>query len=195
MLVRLFALMSHHSMNPYFEFQSELMDALPALNSFANSLCKDIYRSEDLVQEAALRAWETRDRVSFVNACSFKAWLFTILRNCYYSDLRHKRIEVEDPNDQFALSIGIPPQHEVNLELRDLNAALRRLPDEQYTAITMVCARGLSYKQAASTCDCAVGTIKSRIGRARSTLLKTFSLTLNVDGVSNKEACINVERA
>lgn len=155
------------------EFVSQLTAALPALRAFGRSLCGDSSRADDLVQETMLKAWSARGR--FQDGSNFKAWLFTILRNCYYSELRHRKFEVEDPEGELAAKISVPPEHELKLEVRDVSRALQLLPDDQREALILVCSTGLSYEEAANICACAVGTIKSRIARGRDKLIEILS--------------------
>lgn len=151
-------------------FVTQLTAALPALRAFGRSLCGDSSRADDLVQETMLKAWSARER--FQEGSNFKAWLFTILRNCYYSELRHRKFEVEDPEGELAAKISMPPEHELKLEVRDVSRALQLLPDDQREALILVCSTGLSYEEAAHICGCAVGTIKSRIARGRDKLVE-----------------------
>jgi len=138
---------------------------IPTLRAFGRSLCMDPTLADDLVQETMLKAWS--HRAKFQPGSNMKAWLLTVLRNQYYSELRYRKFEVEDPDDQYAAMMSVQPQHEAELELEALTRALHTLPDERREALLLVCANGLSYKQAAEVCNCAVGTIKSRIARGR----------------------------
>lgn len=157
------------------DFVSQLTTALPALRAFGRSLCGDAARADDLVQETMLKAWSARDR--FQDGSNFKAWLFTILRNCYYSELRHRKFEIEDPEGELAARISVAPEHELKLEVRDVSRALQLLPDDQREALILVCSTGLSYEEAATICACAVGTIKSRIARGRDKLIEILGGT------------------
>lgn len=128
-----------------------------------------------LVTSSGLRvvcalAWTNREQ--FQSGSNLKAWLFTILRNCYYSELRHRKFEVEDPEGICAAQLSVAPMHDARLHLRDLNRALQELPNDQREALVLVCATGLSYEEAADVCQVAVGTIKSRIARARDRLVE-----------------------
>lgn len=151
-------------------FLKEMTGLLPTLRAFGRSLCANKSWADDLVQETMLKAWSGRERYQV--GSNMKAWLLTILRNQYYSELRHKRFEVADPNDEHAARMSVPPEHEAASQMEMLSHALTRLSNEQREAILLVCASGLSYKQAAVICNCAVGTIKSRIARARDHLLQ-----------------------
>jgi RNA polymerase sigma-70 factor, ECF subfamily len=151
-------------------FLKEMTGLVPTLRAFGRSLCANKSWADDLVQETMLKAWSGRERYQV--GSNMKAWLLTILRNQYYSELRHKRFEVADPNDEHAARMSVPPEHEAASQMEMLSHALTKLSNEQREAILLVCASGLSYKQAAVICNCAVGTIKSRIARARDHLLQ-----------------------
>jgi RNA polymerase sigma-70 factor (ECF subfamily) len=151
-------------------FLDQVTALLPALRAFGRSLCGDPARADDLVQDTVLKAWTNREQ--FQSGSNLKAWLFTILRNCYYSELRHRKFEVEDPEGVCAAQLSVAPIHDARLHLRDLNRALQELPNDQREALVLVCATGLSYEEAADVCQVAVGTIKSRIARARDRLIE-----------------------
>ena len=151
-------------------FLDQVTAMLPALRAFGRSLCGDMARADDLVQDTVLKAWTNREQ--FQSGSNFKAWLFTILRNCYYSELRHRKFEVEDPEGVCAAQVSVQPDHDLKLHLRDLSNALQLLPPDQREALILVCATGLSYEETAEVCGCAVGTIKSRIARARDRLVE-----------------------
>jgi RNA polymerase sigma-70 factor (ECF subfamily) len=150
-------------------FHTSLAEALPSLRAFARSLARDVTLADDLAQETLLKAWAARD--SYTEGTNLRAWLFTILRNAYYSSLRKKRREVEDAEGAFSARLAVAPAQDRNLAMRDFAWALAKLPPEQREALVLVGAAGLSYEEAATVCDCAVGTIKSRINRARARLL------------------------
>lgn len=151
-------------------FLDQVTAMLPALRAFGRSLCGDLARADDLVQDTVLKAWTNREQ--FQSGSNLKAWLFTILRNCYYSELRHRKFEVEDPEGVCAAQVAVAPDHDLKLHLRDLSNALQLLPPDQREALILVCATGLSYEETAEVCGCAVGTIKSRIARARDRLVE-----------------------
>lgn len=152
------------------EFRDGVIALLPALRGFARSLCGDPSQADDLVQETVLKAWSSRDR--FREGSNLKAWLFTILRNLFYSGRRHLKREVEDPDGIYAENVAIQPEHVLKAQMDDLNWALQQLPEEQREALLLVCATELSCEEAAQICGCPVGTIKSRIARGRDRLVK-----------------------
>jgi len=151
------------------DFKAQVLDLIPALRAFSRALCNDPTRADDLAQETLLKAWGARE--SFTIGTNLKAWLFTIARNTYYSDHRRRGREVEDPEGLRAASLPAAPEQFTEIQKRDLRRALGRLPDEQREAIMLVGAGGCSYEEAASICGCAVGTIKSRVSRARRAIM------------------------
>lgn len=141
---------------------------LPHLRAFALHLTRDPVRSDDLVQSTLLRAWTNLDH--FQQGTNLEAWLFTILRNGFYSEHRKYRREVEDPDSGFARRLMVQPEQESRLMLQDLRKALARLSPEQHQALLLVAEQGKSYEDAAALCGVAVGTLKSRVNRARTQL-------------------------
>lgn len=151
------------------DFKTELLALVPFLRAFARSLTGNPEAADDLAQETLVKAWQSRS--SFIPGTNLKAWLFTILRNQFYSDRR--RAWRQAPWDQEAAE-RIPGGGEdqvYSAELSDTVRALRRLSDEQREALFLVGAGGFSYEDAAAICKCAVGTVKSRVARARKTLI------------------------
>ena len=150
----------------------EMVALVPQMHTFARSLCRDGVRADDLVQEALARALANIER--FRPGTNLKAWLFTIVRNEHYSQLRRRKFEAHGVDTDLLPEPSVPPDHDGDLELRDLNRALCKLSSGQRTALILVSASGFSYEEAAKICGCAVGTIKSRVARARDTLLATL---------------------
>jgi RNA polymerase sigma-70 factor, ECF subfamily len=145
--------------------REDLVAAIPNMRAFAISLCGNRDRADDLVQEALVKAWNHLD--SFEQGTNLKAWLFTILRNAYFSELRKSKREVADSDGQLAARLSVPPEQQGHLELMDLYNALSKLPPDQREALILVGAEGFSYEDAATISGCAVGTVKSRVNRAR----------------------------
>ena len=145
-----------------------MLRSVPSLRAFAISLCGNVDRADDLVQEALLRAWANLD--SFEPGTNMSAWLFTILRNLFRSEYRKRRREVEDVDGSYAESLTTLPEQNSRLEVEEFREALKLLPAEQRESLILVGASGFSYEEAAQICGCAVGTIKSRVNRARSRL-------------------------
>lgn len=146
----------------------EIVSHLPALRAFAMTLTRDPVRADDLVQDTLVKAWAGLE--GFEAGTNLRAWLFTILRNTYYSERRRAWREVEDPQSDFAAHLSEKPAHDGRLMLRDFARVFSQLPEEQREALMLVGAMGFSYEDAAHTCDVATGTIKSRVNRARARL-------------------------
>ncbi|HEY6858675.1 MAG TPA: sigma-70 family RNA polymerase sigma factor [Pseudolabrys sp.] len=154
--------------------RAALLAAVPNLRAFAMSLCRDAHRADDLVQETLLRALANIQ--SFEPGTNMPAWLFTILRNLYRSEYRKRRREVEDPEGRHVENLKTYPEQTGRLELREFGAALDRLPPDQREALILVGASGFSYEEAAKICGCAVGTVKSRVNRARTKLAELLAI-------------------
>ena len=150
------------------EFKRELTDVVPHLRAFARGLCGRADMADDLVQEALLKAWAAQDR--FEPGTSMRAWTFVILRNAYLTDMRRNRFRGEYDEGVAERILTAPASQEEPIHLSDLHRALLTLPPERREALLLVGAGGFSYEEAANICGCAVGTIKSRVGRARATL-------------------------
>ena len=151
-----------------------MLAAVPSLRAFAISLSGNIDRADDLVQETLLRAIANID--SFQPGTNMSAWMFTILRNLFRSEYRKRRREVEDTDGSYAESLKSHPEQNSRLEFQEFRTALAKLPPDQREALILVGASGFSYEEAASICDCAVGTIKSRVNRARTRLADLLSI-------------------
>jgi RNA polymerase sigma-70 factor (ECF subfamily) len=156
------------------EMRDLLLGAIPALRAFAFSLTYDLDRSDDLVQDTLVRAWVKAD--SFTRGTNLTAWLFTILRNLFYSEQRKRKREVEDADGVIAGKITSLPEQEVRLELREFQDALDLLPYSQREALVLVGAQNFTYEEAAEICGVAVGTIKSRVSRARFRLSEALGM-------------------
>ncbi|MDF1609937.1 sigma-70 family RNA polymerase sigma factor [Hoeflea sp. YIM 152468] len=159
-----------------FSFKREMLAVLPSLRAFAVSLSRRHDRADDLVQETVMKAWGKQE--SFQPGTSMRAWLFTILRNEFYSQMRRKGRELPDPDGVFAGNLATHPEQYGKLDMGDFKTALDSLPDDQREAIVLIGASGFSYEEAAEIAGVAVGTIKSRVNRAR---VKLQDL-LGVDG-------------
>ena len=147
------------------KFKDELAGFVPNLRAFARSLTRNPDQADDLVQETLVKAWHHRDM--FQPGTNLKAWLFAILRNAHISDIRKRKREVEDVDGEMARAIGVTGGQEEHIDLQDFSAALANLPVDQREALLLIGAEGFSYEEAALMCGCAVGTIKSRVNRAR----------------------------
>ncbi len=149
-------------------FKAELTAAIPHLRAYGRSLTGDMDRADDLVQDTMLKAWASRDR--FAAGTSMKAWTFVILRNVFLSQMRRQKFHGE--YDELAaerLLVAAPLQEEAT-HVADIQRALLELSPDQREALILVGAGGMSYEEAARICEVAVGTMKSRVSRARTAL-------------------------
>jgi RNA polymerase sigma-70 factor (ECF subfamily) len=155
--------------DPDADFRRDLLDLIPFLRAFSRSLCGDRELADDLAQEALAKAWQSRS--TFRAGSNLKAWLFTILRNQFYSDRR--RAWRQAPWDDTAAERVPAAKGEQTwaVQLSDTARALRGLPAEQREALILVGAGGFSYEEAARISNCAIGTVKSRVARARKALV------------------------
>lgn len=149
-------------------FKHEMLEVVPHLRAFARGLCGRADVADDLVQETLLKAWAAQER--FEPGTSMRAWTFVILRNVYLSDLRRNRFRGDYDENVAERILVAPAGQESPIHLSDLNRALMTLPPERREALLLVGAGGFSYEEASEICQCAVGTIKSRVGRARAAL-------------------------
>ena len=151
-------------------FKAELVSLLPQVRAFARFLCRgDRAAADDLAQDALTRAWAAR--ASFQPGSQMRAWLFVIVRNVFYSDRRKawRSVALDDETAERTLKQdGGQPDI---MDLDDVRRALNMLAPDQREALILVTAGGVSYEEAAEVCGCAVGTIKSRVNRARKALL------------------------
>lgn len=157
-------------MNSTMSWRDEVVGLIPALRAFAWSLSHNGSDADDLVQDTLIKAWANRDK--FEPGTNLRAWLFTILRNTYYTNVLRRRREVRDELGEYASTLKTPATQDWTVAMRSLQLALQQLPDEHREALILVGAAGLSYEEAAEICGCALGTIKSRVNRARARLLK-----------------------
>jgi RNA polymerase sigma-70 factor (ECF subfamily) len=159
-------------------FHELLAREVPALRTYGRALSRDVDRADDLVQETLLKAWA--NRLAYTQNTKLRAWLFTILRNSFYSERRRRSREGPTISEVDAANLFVRPTQEHTLAVEDFAAAMDRLPGEQQEALMLVAVAGLSYEDAAQVCDCAVGTVKSRVNRARNRLAELLGVR---DGV------------
>ncbi len=145
--------------------RDDLLAVVPSLWAFAYSLTRNPALADDLVQDTLVRAWASRDR--FEPGTNLRAWVFAILRNRFYALHRRRRREVEDVEGQYASHLVSPPEQGAHLDLLDLQRALPKLRPMHRKVLLLVVAQGLSYEEVAEVCGCSVGSVKSRLHRAR----------------------------
>lgn len=149
-------------------FRKELVTLIPHLRAFARTLCGDATAADDLAQDAMLKAWDARS--SYQMGTNMKAWTFMILRNQFYSEKRRSWRQTQLDQEAAERTLMAVDDPSAPIALDELRLALRGLPDEQREALVLVGAGGFAYEEAADICGCAVGTVKSRVSRARRAL-------------------------
>lgn len=154
--------------------RDRLAEAIPRLRAFAISLTRDVTRADDLVQDTILKAWSNIEK--FDPATNLDAWLFTILRNTFYSSLRKTRREVSDSDGVHAAGLSEKPAHDSRLAFKDFQRAFDQLSPEHREVLILVGASGFSCEEAASMMGVAIGTVKSRASRARKRLAELLHL-------------------
>ncbi|MEY1556363.1 RNA polymerase sigma factor [Yoonia sp. R2331] len=154
--------------------KDELLTHLPALRAFALSLTRNNATADDMLQDTVLKAWTNMDK--FERGTNMRAWLFTILRNNFYSSRRKLKREVADVDNVFSDAMSVKPDHDGRLQMRDFKSAFEELADEHREALILVGANGFTYDDAAVMCGVAPGTMKSRVNRARAKLTEMLQL-------------------
>lgn len=149
-------------------FKAELAAAIPHLRAYGRSLSGNADLADDLVQETMLKAWMARDR--FIPGSSMRAWTYVILRNAYFSIARRARFKGEWDEHGADLLLAVPAAQEGHVALADMQRALMELPAAQREALILMGASGMSCEEVAAISQCAVGTVKSRVARARAAL-------------------------
>lgn len=150
-------------------FREDVAALMPHLRAFARSLTAgNAALADDLVQDTLLKALEAQSQ--FQPGTNLKAWMFTILRNQHLSLMRRKRTRNEVPDDDIELLGSVPAFQESRLEVAAFRRAFAELGPDHRTVLVLVCIHGLPYDEVAEIMDCEVGTVKSRVNRARSAL-------------------------
>lgn len=157
------------------EFQASLLGMVPNLQRFARSLLRNHVGADDLLQNTLLRAW--RSRASFVPGTNLEAWLFTIMRNAFYNEHRRHGREVQDEDGAQAERMVSLPEQGGHLDLSDVQAALGRLTPPMRQALVLVAIENLTYEETAAIMRCRIGTVKSRVWRARTQLAQMLGYT------------------
>ena len=165
--------------------RDRLAGAIPKLRAFAISLTRNVAQADDLVQETILKAWSNMDK--FDPATNLDAWLFTILRNTFYSSLRKTRREVRDTDGAHAATLSVKPEHDSRLAFQDFQRAFDHLSPEHREVLILVGASGFSCEEAAAMMGVAVGTVKSRTSRARKRLAELLHLAEGEDMFSGTD--------
>lgn len=149
-------------------FHKELTAVIPHLRAFARMLCGDRDRADDLAQEALMKAWAARG--SFIAGTRFRAWIYTILRHHYFGQIRRERFVGDYSETEAERILTMHGSQEGRLEAADVLRALATLPPAQREVLVLMCIGGVSYEEMAEICGIPLGTVKSRIARARAAL-------------------------
>ena len=159
---------------PPMDPRDEIVTHLKPMRAFALSLTRDMARADDLVQDTVVKAWTNIEK--FTVGTNMRAWLFTILRNTFYSERRKAKREVADVDGAMTERMSEKPAHDGHLALSDFRRAFEKLPAEQREALILVGAQGFAYEEAARMCGCAIGTVKSRANRGRKRLAEMLDM-------------------
>ena len=169
------------------QFKRELVALIPHLRAFARTLAGDPASADDLAQDAMIKAWDAR--ASYQMGTNMKAWTFMILRNQFYSEKRRSWRQTQLDQEAAERTLVAVDNPEAPVALDELRLGLAMLPPEQREALILVGAGGFAYEEAADICGCAVGTVKSRVSRARRSLQAILELgAYDRDGQSASDA-------
>lgn len=158
-----------------YDIRKDMVALIPALRAFARGLCRDRVYADDLVQEAMMRAWASRH--TFIPGTNFRAWMFRILRNHFYSNARkHNQFAVWDPEAAERILVQEPTQ-ESGIHVEDVNKAMLKLPAQQREMLLLIAGAGMSYEDAAVVAGCNIGTVKSRLNRGRAAIKAMIEAT------------------
>ena len=150
-------------------FRDELTQHMPSLRAFARSLTMgDEAFADDLVQDTCVNALRAQDQ--FTPGTNLKAWLFTILRNRFRSLAKRQKVRAEDPDDDLDRMVTGPAPQQGRLEMIAFRRAFDELRTEYREALVMAVVHGMNYEDIAQVCGCQIGTVKSRVSRARGRL-------------------------
>ncbi len=164
-------------MSEFEKFKDDLLETLPHLRAFARMLARDHTLAEDLVQDTVVQA--LANCAQFRPGTNLRGWLIIILRNRFYNELRRSSRKSEVSVEHLSDVASIDGGQEVSIEIRDFTRAFRQLPAAQREALTLVGASGFSYQEAAEIAGCPIGTLKSRVSRARLDLQRALNGTIN----------------
>ncbi len=159
--------------------REQFLAVVPNLRAFAMSLTGRPDRADDLVQETLVKAWA--NFASFQEGTNPRAWMFTILRNQFYSEMRKNGREIQDVDGVHSARLATHPEQQGHLDFADFRTALATLPDDQREALILIGASGFSYEEAAAISGVAVGTVKSRVSRARTRLHEMLDVESETD--------------
>jgi RNA polymerase sigma-70 factor, ECF subfamily len=172
-------------------FKRELIALIPHLRAFARTLAGEPAAADDLAQDAMMKAWDAR--ASYQMGTNMKAWTFMILRNQFYSEKRRSWRQSQLDQEAAERTLVAVDDPSAPVALDELRQGLGMLPPEQREALILVGAGGFAYEEAAEICGCAVGTVKSRVSRARRALQAVLEAgAYDRDGKSASEAMSSI---
>lgn len=146
-----------------------VVSLIPALRAFARTFYRDVDSADDLVQETLTKAIANIEK--YETGTHMKSWLFTIMRNAFYSRYKKERREQTGLLEDAADRLHTEAAQEWALQRGEIKAAIERLPPHQREVLVLIGVLGVSYEETARICNCAIGTVKSRLNRAREALL------------------------
>lgn len=161
-------------------FRLHLVREMPVVRRWSYVLCRNPSLAEDMMQETLVKAWANRG--SFARGTNMRAWLYRILRNTYFNHLRQRRREVPDPDGALTAALRVPAAQTGKIELQEVTEAMQDLSPAQREAMILIGAQGMSYKQVARLQRVNIGTVKSRLARARQAVART----MGYDSASNR---------
>lgn len=165
---------------------SEIVELIPALRAFARTFYRDVNDADDLVQETLTKGLSHLHQ--FEAGTSMKSWLFTIMRNTFYTRIKMAKREAPGSADCVSARPVVNATQEWSARGLEIHNAIQRLPEQQREVMMLIGVLGMSYEEAASICNCAIGTIKSRLNRARLKLLAELGETSGLSAVEREEA-------
>lgn len=154
---------------------SDVVALIPALRAFAWSLCRNTPEADDLVQDTLVKALANLDK--YQEGTRLRAWLFTIMRNTFYSRIRTRGRETTGAEDCVSAELAQPPTQEWTVRGGEVMRAVAELPPHYRDTLILVVMMGESYEAAAEICGCTIGTVKSRVNRARNMVMTTLGET------------------
>lgn len=155
-------------------FTDGLLELLPNLRAYARALTRDRSDADDLVQETLTKALRYHDR--FAAGTQLRAWLFTILRNTHFTAIKKVAREAPGAADCVSGQLTVEPVHDTVIAHKETLAAIERLPGQYREMLILVVMLGESYEDAAAICNCAIGTVKSRVNRARRLVMEDLAV-------------------
>lgn len=149
------------------EPRDQLLACIPRLRRYARALVGERAGADDLVQDTVERGWVRL--ASWRGGSDMRAWLFSIMHNVHIDQVRRPLLSTESLSEETSLPMA-PGNPSTGLELRDMDTALRQLPDEQREILLLVVLEEMSYDEVARTLNIPIGTVMSRLSRAREKL-------------------------